>query len=76
MGLDISEPQGVHSYSGRVASDGSFTATGGGMLSGGRSFAGSIAGQVSGLALTTDETLRFTAGCAGLTAIYSYSAQR
>jgi hypothetical protein len=34
------------------------------------------AGQVSGLALTTNETQRFTASCAGLTAIYSYSAWR
>jgi hypothetical protein len=76
MGLDIAEPQGVHSYSGRVAADGSFTASGGGMLSGGRTFTGTITGQVAGLALNTDETLRFTAGCAGLTAIYSYSAQR
>jgi hypothetical protein len=76
MGLDIAEPQGVHSYAGRVASDGSFTASGGGMLQGGRGFAGTIAGQVAGLALTADETLGFTTGCAGLTAIYSYSAQR
>ncbi|MFI4944997.1 MAG: hypothetical protein ACHP85_17150, partial [Burkholderiales bacterium] len=76
MGLDIAEPQGVHSYTGRVASDGSFTASGGGVLQGGRGFTGTIAGQVAGLALTTDETLRFTTGCAGLTAIYSYTAQR
>jgi hypothetical protein len=76
MGLDIAEPQGVHSYSGRVASDGSFTASGGGVLQGGRGFTGTITGQVAGLALTTDETLGFTTGCAGLTAIYSYSAQR
>ncbi len=75
MGIDISEPQGVHSYSGRVGTDGSFSANGGGQLSGGRNFAGTIGGQVSGLALTIDETLRFTAGCTG-TAIYSYSAQR
>jgi len=76
MGLDIAEPQGVHSYSGRVASDGSFTGSGGGMLQGGRGFAGTIAGQVAGLGLTADETLGFTTGCPGLTAIYSYSAQR
>jgi len=76
MGLDIAEPQGVHSYTGRVASDGSFTGSGGGMLQGGRGFAGTIAGQVAGLALTADETLGFTTGCPGLTAIYSYTAQR
>jgi hypothetical protein len=76
MGLDIAEPQGVHSYTGRAASDGSFTGSGGGMLQGGRGFAGTIAGQVAGLALTADETLGFTTGCPGLTAIYSYNAQR
>ena len=76
MGLDIAEPQGVHSYSGRVASDGSFSASGGGMLTGGRGFSGTISVQVAGLALTADETLGFTTGCAGLGAIYSYTAQR
>jgi hypothetical protein len=76
MGLDIAEGQGVHSYSGRVASDGSFSGSGGGLLQGGRGFAGTITGQVAGLGLTADETLGFTTGCAGLTAIYSYSAQR
>jgi hypothetical protein len=76
MGLDVVEPQGVHSYSGRVASDGSFSGSGGGVLSGGRGFSGTISGQVSGIALGADETLGFTTGCAGLTAIYSYTAQR
>jgi hypothetical protein len=59
-----------------VGSDGSFSAAGGGTLQGGRGFAGTIAGAVSGRALSADETLRFTSGCAGLTAVYSYSLQR
>jgi hypothetical protein len=75
MSLDISEPQGTHSYRGQVASDGSFTASGGGSLQG-RVFGGTLSGQVSGRSLTANETLNFTGGCPGRTAAYSYTGSR
>jgi hypothetical protein len=76
MGLDIVEPQGTHSYGGQVGTDGSFSAAGGGTLSGGRGFAGTLTGQVSGRSLSVDETLRFTSGCAGLVAVYAHTGTR
>ena len=76
MGLDIVEPQGTHSYGGQVDADGSFSAAGGGTLSAGRGFAGTLSGQVNGRAVSVDETLRFTSGCAGLIAVYAYTGTR
>jgi len=64
-------------YAGTVATNGTFTGTGTGDLSG-FTYNGSISGQIStgGTSLTGSETLNFTAGCPGRTVIYQFTGTK